>query len=163
MGIKSFISKISALGAKGLIIPDLPLEESRYINLLCKVNNVELIMFISPTSSDERILSIVQKSYGCLYLVSSTGVTGIRDSIDDSVTRISNNVIGDSDKMIMLGFGIAYPEHVRRIMRSNVRINGFVVGSAFIRILSTYLHKNNKDIIDDIGRFCAEMKSVTLE
>jgi len=161
-GIKSFISKISLLGAQGLIIPDLPLEESNYVNLLCKMNNVELIMFISPTSSDERILDIVQKSEGCLYLVSSTGVTGIRDSVDDSITRISNDILIHSNKMVMLGFGIAYPDHVKNIIRSNSRINGFVVGSAFTRILSTYLNKGNHDVVRDVGRFCAQMKSAML-
>lgn len=162
-GIKLFITEIAILGAKGLIIPDLPLEESVYVNYLCKMSNIELILFISPTSSDERILDIVNKSSGCLYLVSSTGVTGIRDTIDKSINRISNDILIDSGKMVILGFGIAYPDHIKQIMKSNISINGFVVGSAFTRILSTYIYSDNKNVINDIGRFCAQMKSATLK
>ncbi len=161
-GIQSFISEIAMLGVQGLIIPDLPLEESGYINSLCKISNLELIMFISPTSSNKRISDIIYKSEGCLYLVSSTGVTGIRDKIDARISRISNEILMYSNKMVMLGFGIAYPDQIKKIIKSSTGINGFVVGSAFIRILSTYIDEGNQNVIHDIGEFCAEMKSATL-
>ena len=60
-GLRSFIREIASLGVKGLIIPDLPLEESDYIIYLCESNEIELILFISPTSCRERILNIIKK------------------------------------------------------------------------------------------------------
>lgn len=160
-GLKSFISEIANLGVRGLIVPDLPLEESDYVIHLCKYHQIELILFISPTSSKKRIGQIVEKSPGCLYLVSSTGVTGIRDKLDENIYSISDEVLKQSTKMTILGFGIANPDSVYRIVKSNSCINGIVVGSAFTKIFSTYIYNNNENVIHDIGYFCHEMKSAT--
>ena len=73
-GIATFIEDISHAGVKGLLIPDLPLEESDYLNFLCNQFNIELIFLIAPTSSSKRIRSIIQKSSGCIYLVSKTEI-----------------------------------------------------------------------------------------
>lgn len=161
-GIDSFIDDITLLNVKGLIIPDLPLEEADYVINLCKSRKLELILFISPTSSSKRISSIIAKAPGCLYLVSSTGVTGIRDSIDDNILHITNNILLDSNKMIMLGFGISTPSQIRNIMSSKLNVNGIVSGSAFTRIFSNYTDDESCDVIRDLGRFCRLMKSATL-
>nr|YP_009394702.1 Tryptophan synthase alpha subunit [Polysiphonia elongata]ARW63264.1 Tryptophan synthase alpha subunit [Polysiphonia elongata] len=159
-GIKSFISEIADFNVRGLIIPDLPLEEADYIINLCKLSQIELILFISPTSSDDRIANIIKKSPGCLYLVSSTGVTGIRDSIDSNVNKISDEILIHTDKMVMLGFGISEPYQVQKIIKSNTSIHGIVVGSAFTKILS--LDNQNRNILQEIRSFCRAMKSATL-
>lgn len=162
-GIKSFIHEIASLNIKGLVIPDLPIEEADYILNLCKISRIELILFISPTSSNSRILNIIKKSPGCLYLVSSTGVTGIRDSIDSNINKIANEILIHSNKMIMLGFGIAKPEQVQDILKSNMSIHGIVVGSAFTKILSKYSNSDkNKDIVREVGSFCVQMKSAAV-
>nr|YP_009395327.1 Tryptophan synthase alpha subunit [Polysiphonia infestans]ARW64307.1 Tryptophan synthase alpha subunit [Polysiphonia infestans] len=160
-GINSFICEISSLNVKGIIIPDLPLEEADYVIALCKSKQIELILFVSPTSSDSRICDIVKKSPGCLYLVSSTGLTGMRESLDNSINQISNKISSKGNKMIMLGFGIASPEQVRIIIESNKSINGIVVGSAFTQILSNYKNDKNCYLVRKVGEFCLKMKSAT--
>nr|YP_009399864.1 Tryptophan synthase alpha subunit [Tolypiocladia glomerulata]ARW69683.1 Tryptophan synthase alpha subunit [Tolypiocladia glomerulata] len=161
-GINIFIKKISQAGAKGLIIPDLPLEEADYVVHLCEINSLELIFFISPTSSTNRILSIANKSPGCLYLVSSTGVTGLRDSVDDNINNISNNILSGSNKMIMLGFGISSPSQVKSLLYSNKNIQGIVVGSAITKIISECFQQDS-DIISTLSKFCSSMKAATFE
>nr|YP_009396552.1 Tryptophan synthase alpha subunit [Vertebrata australis]ARW65738.1 Tryptophan synthase alpha subunit [Vertebrata australis] len=161
-GIKNFIAQISQFGVKGLVIPDLPLEESDYLISICQLYQIELILFISPTSSSERISDILDKSPGCIYLVSSTGVTGMRDSIDKNIDYISSELILNSSKMLMLGFGISNPDQIKHIIQSKPNINGIVVGSAFTKILSNYLIDSKMLLMDSIRSFCRKMKSATL-
>lgn len=157
-GLKRFIYEISQRGAKGLIIPDLPIEEIDYVAYLCNYFSLELILFISPTSSTERIENIISKAPGCIYLVSSTGVTGIRGTIDHDMIKISNYVSSKSGKLLMLGFGISSPDHIIDISAQNCSIDGIVVGSAFTRILSKYNFGNDMVVIDQLGHFCERMK-----
>jgi len=88
-GISCFIQDLFECGAKGLIIPDLPLEETDYLIMLCNKFDIELILFIAPTSSKARISSIISKSSDCIYLVSSTGVTGIRNEIEGRIDQLA--------------------------------------------------------------------------
>nr|QCI08192.1 Tryptophan synthase alpha subunit [Pterothamnion crispum] len=157
-GIKKFIREISIMGAKGLIIPDLPLEEADLLINICKLNLIELILFIAPTSSMKRIKVIVDKSPGCIYLVSTTGVTGIRNKIDYNIAKLSNYIKQVSNKLIILGFGISTPEHVSTIAKWN--IDGIVIGSAFIKKLNdTPLN----EAIESVGTFCKSLKNATMD
>nr|QCI07811.1 Tryptophan synthase alpha subunit [Pleonosporium borreri] len=134
-GLSDFIISIAKYGVKGLVIPDLPLEEVDYILSLCKSSNIELILFIAPTSSSNRISSILSKSPGCIYLVSSTGVTGTRKVINSSINNLSHYIKSNTDKQIMLGFGISSVDQVSEISKWN--IDGIVIGSAFIKTIKT--------------------------
>nr|YP_009394492.1 Tryptophan synthase alpha subunit [Vertebrata thuyoides]ARW63054.1 Tryptophan synthase alpha subunit [Vertebrata thuyoides] len=160
-GVNNFIATISKLGVKGLVIPDLPFEEADYIIYVCHIYKIELILFISPTSSRNRIINIIDKSPGCLYLVSSTGVTGIRDSMDENINYVSNQIVQNSDKMVMIGFGISNPEQVKNIIQSPLNVNGIVVGSAFTKIFTSYCNDTTINLIDSVRSFCREMKSAT--
>lgn len=150
-GLSSFIQSISEYGAKGLVVPDLPLEEIDYVLSLCIQNNIELILFIAPTSSYDRISNILSKSLGCIYLVSSTGVTGTRNIINSNINQLSKHIKSTTNKKIMLGFGISSVEHVNIV--SQWSIDGIVVGSAFINIIS-------KDTsLKLLSNFCRSLKN----
>nr|YP_009313449.1 Tryptophan synthase alpha subunit [Galaxaura rugosa]SCW21703.1 Tryptophan synthase alpha subunit [Galaxaura rugosa] len=154
-GTQSFISDIASAGIKGLIIPDLPLEESDYLISLCKKVSIELILLITPTSSDERIQKILNKSQGIIYIVSSTGLTGIRNNIRSDMKNFVSNVRKKTDKALILGFGISQIRHVEQIV--NWDIDGIVIGSAFVRYLS-------EDDLDNglkkIEKFCSSVSDV---
>ncbi len=156
VGLSDFILSISNHGVKGLVIPDLPIEEVDYVLGLCEHYCIELILFISPTSSSNRIAHILSKSSGCIYLVSSTGVTGTRKFINSSINDLSNYIKSNTDKQIMLGFGISSVEQVSEI--SNWNIDGIVIGSAFIKtikkdsslsLLSNFCYKIKQAIQDN--------------
>nr|YP_010851169.1 Tryptophan synthase alpha subunit [Aphanocladia delicatula]WGH14144.1 Tryptophan synthase alpha subunit [Aphanocladia delicatula] len=159
-GLSYFIQEISQLGVKGLIIPDLPIEETEYVLNLCCFYKLELIFFVSPTSSKTRITNIIAQAPGCVYLVSSTGVTGIRDDISSDIYCISDHINAQTDKVIMLGFGISSPLQVANILETSLNIDAIVVGSAFTNILSYYSHDNSIDVIQKLGHFCKQMKEV---
>nr|YP_009396755.1 Tryptophan synthase alpha subunit [Ophidocladus simpliciusculus]ARW65941.1 Tryptophan synthase alpha subunit [Ophidocladus simpliciusculus] len=154
-GTNRFISEISQLGIKGLVIPDLPIEETEYITHLCILFNIELILFIAPTSSKDRVCNILSKAPGCVYLVSNTGVTGIRHQVSNNIDILSSYIKSYTSKLVMLGFGISTSSQVSQISQWN--IDGIVVGSAFIRILSSNLSSEEK--LENLGSFCMEMKS----
>nr|YP_010851565.1 Tryptophan synthase alpha subunit [Echinothamnion hystrix]WGH14540.1 Tryptophan synthase alpha subunit [Echinothamnion hystrix] len=157
-GIHRFIQEISQFGVKGLIVPDLPIEETKYIARLCRYYELELILFISPTSSQNRINTIVSQAQGCIYLVSNTGVTGMRNYINYDIHCISSYIYSKTNKLIMLGFGISSPIQVSNILKFKLNIDAMVVGSAFINILSRYSDDNDLNLIEELGSFCKQMK-----
>lgn len=154
-GIDLFIKEIANAGAKGLIIPDLPIEEADYFIALCKLYKIELILFIALTSSEERIKQILFKAPGCIYLVSSYGVTGHRDRLNEGVSQVITKIKKYSDKPIMLGFGISNEYHVSDIMKSNLEVDAIVMGSAFIKkIADSSAHDGYSNVKD----FCQSIK-----
>nr|QCI07619.1 Tryptophan synthase alpha subunit [Nitophyllum punctatum] len=155
-GLDKFVCEISCNGAKGLIVPDLPIEETDYLIYLCSIYNIELILFIAPNSSNKRISMILSKSPGCLYLVSSKGVTGLRSNINISIKAFSSSIKSRTEKLLMLGFGISSPEQVSELI--NFDIDGIVIGSAFIQILVD-TNLDNKSILNKIGSFCYTIKN----
>nr|YP_010851367.1 Tryptophan synthase alpha subunit [Echinothamnion hookeri]WGH14342.1 Tryptophan synthase alpha subunit [Echinothamnion hookeri] len=157
-GIRHFIQEISQFGVKGLIIPDLPIEETNYVSRLCSYYDLELILFIAPTSSQTRVNNIVSQAPGCIYLVSNTGVTGIRDYINYDIGYISNHIYFKTNKLIMLGFGISSPIQVSNILKSKLNIDAIVVGSAFTNILSQCSDDSIVNSIQELGCFCKQMK-----
>nr|YP_010850377.1 Tryptophan synthase alpha subunit [Lophurella caespitosa]WGH13156.1 Tryptophan synthase alpha subunit [Lophurella caespitosa] len=157
-GVHHFIQEISKFSVKGLIIPDLPIEETNYISRLCGYYELELILFISPTSSQNRVDNIVSQAQSCIYLVSNTGVTGIRNYINYDIHFMSDYIHSKTSKSIMLGFGISSPIQVSNILKSELKIDAIVVGSAFTNILSHYSDDNDLNLIEELGDFCKQMK-----
>nr|YP_010952172.1 tryptophan synthase alpha subunit [Gloiopeltis furcata]WMP13841.1 tryptophan synthase alpha subunit [Gloiopeltis furcata] len=153
-GVSTFIAQIANSGASGLIVPDLPLEEADYLTELCNKFHIELILFIAPSSSPTRIQSIVSKSPGCLYLVSSYGVTGLRTNLNYEINELAKEVKSKTDKLVILGFGISDAEQAAKV--SQWDIDGIVIGSAFIRSMS---NNNESDAINSLGSFCRAVKN----
>lgn len=155
-GIDSFIKDIAEAGVKGLIIPDLPIEESDYFITVCNYYSIELILFISPASPDKRIQEILLKAPGCIYLVSSYGVTGLRNKIGSHLFQLIKKIKNTTNKQIMLGFGISNAQQVSEIMNYNLDIDAIVMGSAFIKMISSSCKNNN---YQDLSIFCEQLKS----
>ena len=154
-GISIFIKEIADAGAKGLIIPDLPIEEADYFIALCNLHNIELILFISLTSSEARIKQILLKAPGCIYLVSSYGVTGERRNLHKGLSCIIAKIKKYSDKPIMLGFGISNENQIVQIVKSNLAVDAIVMGSAFIKKIT---EDNLNNSFDNIKDFCQKIK-----
>ncbi len=129
-GIKKFCEDASNNGASGLIVPDVPLEEyeSFYTD---DFKNFEKILLTTPTSPDERIKEIDQKSEGFVYCVSVTGTTGARNSFNESVLKNLERTYSFITKNKMLiGFGISNPENIKTFFPY---CDGVIVGSAVIK------------------------------
>ena len=154
-GIHSFIKEIAEAGVKGLIIPDLPVEESDYVISICHYYELELILFISPASSEARIQKTILKAPGCIYLVSSYGVTGLRDNLGLHLFDFVKKIKDKTSKRIMLGFGISNDKQVAEIMKYNLDIDAIVMGTAFIRQITYGYSKND---YKQMSAFCQNIK-----
>jgi tryptophan synthase alpha chain len=157
-GMERFLIDIANAGIKGLIIPDLPLEESDYIISLCSELSIELILLITPTSSSNRIASILNKSSDVIYVVSTIGVTGIRKEIDSEMREFIKKIKSQTNKLLILGFGISTVEHVNQVSKWD--INGIVIGSAFVKLLA---ENNINDQFQPLRMFCYSVKQALVD
>ena len=153
-GEKEFIKKASEVNVSGLIIPDLPLEESEKLSQECKAYNIDLIMLISPTSDKERIEKLAKASSGFIYLVSSTGVTGVRSSFSEKLGNILDKLKTVTRIPVAVGFGVSKKEHIRELKAINV--DAAIVGSAIIKIIDEY-KQDREALIGKIGEYIDEL------
>jgi tryptophan synthase alpha chain len=109
-GVDRFARDFSEAGVDGIIVPDLPIEESGLIEAACRQNSLDTIQLVAPTSTGERIAAICEKTGGFLYCVSSTGVTGIRDIDYRPVSEVIRTVRDYSSIPVAIGFGIGSPQ-----------------------------------------------------
>lgn len=153
-GVENFVEKIALSGAKGLLVPDLPFEESEDLLKLCTLNKIELILLVAPTSSSERIKMIAQKAQGCLYIVAANGVTGLKSNFDIEVQKLINKVKDITKKPIIVGFGVSNASQAALIKSWGV--SGVVLGSAFVKQLEGY---SEQECLSNFQTFCKEIKS----
>lgn len=150
-GAEKFISACSKIGIDGLILPDLPYEEKEEFQPLCKKYGVELISLIAPTSKN-RIAMIAKEAEGFIYLVSSLGVTGMRNEITTDLASIVQTIRENTEIPCAIGFGISTPEQAQKMANLS---DGAIVGSAIIKIMEKY----GKDAPDYVGEFVKSMKN----
>ncbi len=132
-GIKKFLQQIASAGVRGLVVPDLPLEEATDLIQSAAALGIEVILLVAPTSSKERIEAIAHSSQGFIYLVSVTGVTGMRSQLQVRVKDLLTQMRSVTDKPIGIGFGISKPEQARQAMDWGA--DAVIVGSAFVKRL----------------------------
>src|SRR5919202_1293994 len=153
-GIEVFLKQIAEVGIKGLVVPDLPLEEASALLTPAAEIGIEVVFLVAPTSPKERIEAIARQSQGFIYLVSVTGVTGMRNQLESRVQDILQQMRAVTDKPIGVGFGISQPEHARTV--KNWGADAVIVGSAFVKRLADGTPSEG---LSAIGEFCQNLKS----
>lgn len=152
-GIDEFLRQVADAGVKGLVVPDLPLEEAESLLKPAICYGIEVILLVAPTSPPERIAAIAQQSQGFIYLVSTTGVTGIRTQIESRVKDLLLELRAVTDKPIGVGFGISQPEHARQMMEWGA--DAAIVGSAMVKRLA---EGSPEQGLQALGEFCRTLK-----
>ncbi|MCM3713586.1 tryptophan synthase subunit alpha [Alkalihalobacillus oceani] len=127
-GERRFTEEAAELGIDGVLVPDLPYEESEELSGLCHEKELVLISLVAPTSR-ERMVKIAERAEGFLYCVSSLGVTGARSKLDPRVYDFLTTVREASRIPTAVGFGISTAEQVKVM---NEHADGVVVGSALV-------------------------------
>jgi tryptophan synthase alpha chain len=129
MGLEKFASAAASAGVDGVLITDLPPEESDdYCQILAAVH-LDTIFLGAPTSTDERLAKIAAVSSGFLYLISRTGVTGAKDALPDDLPALLRRARKVTQLPIAVGFGISLPGHVSVL---GGLADAAVVGSALV-------------------------------
>jgi tryptophan synthase alpha chain len=157
-GIENFLKDIVDAGAKGLVVPDLPLEEVEGLLKPAIAHGIEVTLLVAPTSPKERIEAIAAQSQGFIYLVSVTGVTGIRSQIESRVQALLTELRGVTDKPIGVGFGISQPGQARQMMEWGA--DAVIVGSAFVKRLAEGSPEQGLVAIES---FCRSLKAAISE
>lgn len=153
-GIKPFLGKIAAAGVRGLVVPDLPLEEAEELIQTAASFGIEVILLVAPTSSQDRIIAIARQSQGFIYLVSVTGVTGVRAQIQNRVKDLITDLRNVTDKPIGVGFGISGPEQAHQVMEWGA--DAVIVGSAFVKRLA---EGSPTEGLQAVEQLCQELKT----
>jgi tryptophan synthase alpha chain len=139
-GVNKFCADAQASGADGVLVVDLPPEESAEMTTGQQEADFPLIRLIAPTTPKERMHRIAEAAYGFLYLISKTGVTG-SDGLDlDNIATRTASVKAVTDLPVCVGFGISADSEVRSIAAV---ADGVVIGSAFERLVEENLHQSN--------------------
>jgi tryptophan synthase alpha chain len=134
MGTDTFVARAAEAGVDGVLLLDLPIEESSSMHGALDGRGLDQIFLVSPTTADERLREAARLGRGFLYAISRLGVTGTRDTVSTSAAPLVSRFreVSGTTLPIALGFGISKPEHVRQVMQY---ADAAVVGSAIVRVI----------------------------
>jgi len=131
-GLKTFAADAKSAGADGVLVLDLPPEESAAYKKIMDAAALKTIYLVAPTSTDERIMKIARYSTGFIYCVSRTGVTGMAKSRFGELGGLVKRIRKHSDLPVAVGFGVSDKSQVRAIGRI---ADAVVVGSAIVKVI----------------------------
>jgi tryptophan synthase alpha chain len=133
MGADAFVARAATAGIDGVLLLDLPIEESATVQRALDGQGVDQIFLVSPTTSDARLQEASRLGRGFLYAISRLGVTGTRPSVAASAAPLVQRIRAVSDLPIALGFGVSRPEHVAEVTSF---ADAAVVGSAIVQVIA---------------------------
>jgi tryptophan synthase alpha chain len=136
-GIERFCLDAVSAGIDGLVIADLPYEESAPFRAAAQEAGMALIMMISQTTSPERLDQIIRVASGFIYLVAVKGITGVRTGVDKEAVSLLQAVQQKTRVPVAPGFGISNPGQVREWAAAGA--DAVIVGSAIVRTLEENL------------------------
>ncbi|HEY2571170.1 MAG TPA: tryptophan synthase subunit alpha, partial [Solirubrobacteraceae bacterium] len=130
-GLERFVEMLVEVGASGLIVPDLPLEEAPGTLQACDERGLALVPLVAPTTPDDRLQSIGVRARGFLYTVSLTGTTGERAALAGGLPAVVARASAHTEVPVAVGFGIATPEQARAAAAAGA--DGVIVGTRLVR------------------------------
>ncbi len=134
-GVSRFAEDASQAGVSGLIVPDLPHEESGVLREAALAAGLDLIPLVAPTTTASRLKKIAADATGFIYCVSVTGVTGAREEIKTDLVNFTAMVRQYMTLPLAVGFGIAGPEQAARVA---VHCDAVVIGSTIIKVIAEH-------------------------
>ncbi|MFL2640725.1 MAG: tryptophan synthase subunit alpha [Dehalococcoidia bacterium] len=151
-GIQDLAKTCKSCGVDGLIVPDLPPEESNLLENALNDYGINLIYLLAPTSGSDRITQVIKHTKSFIYCVSVAGVTGARSTLDMQGIELVKKVKQETDMPVALGFGISTPLHVREV--SGVA-DAVIIGSAFVDKINKNLEG---DLAEAIKAYVSDLK-----
>jgi len=131
-GISNLGREMEEAGIEGVIVPDLPFEESSPLKEILSSHEVDLIYLVAPPTGNRRMLKICQHSQGFIYLVSLSGVTGMRQKLPENLADYIKKVREITAKPLCVGFGISNTRQASKIAEYS---DGIIVGSMLINLI----------------------------
>lgn len=131
-GLEAFCCACAEASVDGLIVPDLPPDEGEDLGSFARQHKLDLIYLLAPTSTQERVRLVAEKSSGFIYLVSLTGVTGPRETLPPGLDSFVARVRRQTTQPLCVGFGISTPEQAYEVAKL---ADGVIVGSRLIQLI----------------------------
>ena len=148
VGLKQFIDNAARAGVDGLLVLDLPPEESENYEALMAVAGLCNIYLIAPTTPEERMALIAKRARGFIYYVSREGVTGMQSKVSDTIASMTAKIRARTTLPIAVGFGVSNPEQARTVAQFAEAV---VVGSAIVNQIAE--HGRSADIVPIVSDF----------
>ncbi len=152
VGIENFIRDAARSGVDGLLVLDLPPEESENYEALMASAGLCPIYLIAPTTPEDRIAIIAPRARGFIYYVSREGVTGMQAQISDTIGEMTAKIRAHSDLPIAVGFGISNPEQARTVAQ---HAEAIVVGSAVVNRIAQL--GRSPELVPQVSAFVASL------
>ena len=147
-GLKQFIADCAQAGVDGLLVLDLPPEESDNYEALMRAAGLCNIYLVAPTTPEDRIALIVKRATGFIYYVSREGVTGMQAKVSDTIAERTRQIRAHTALPIAVGFGISNPEQARAVAQ---HAEAIVVGSAVVNQIAE--HGHSADLVPVVSAF----------
>ena len=153
-GVEQFIRDAARAGVDGLLVLDLPPEESGSYEALMRQAGLCNIYLVAPTTPDDRIELIVKRGAGFVYYVSREGVTGMQTQVADTIAQMTAKIRAHTSLPIAVGFGISTPEQAKIVAASAEAV---VVGSAIVNQIAQ--HGGSLDLVSKVASFVNSLRS----
>jgi tryptophan synthase alpha chain len=147
-GVGSFICDAAASGIDGVLVLDLPPEESENYESLMKTAGLSVIYLVAPTTPEDRIAMIVKRACGFIYYVSREGVTGMQKNLSESIGEMTGKIRAYTDLPIAVGFGISNPEQAKAVA---AHAEAIVVGSAVVNEIAA--RGGSPELVPAVAKF----------
>lgn len=149
-GTERFVSRAREAGLDGVLVVDLPLEESTWLKPLTDKAGIAWIYLITPTTPQARIKAMDEQGSGFLYYVSVTGVTGERSALPPDLVLTCEKIRSSTRLPLVVGFGVSNPEQAAWLKPC---VDGVVVGSAIVSRIQ------NGDTVNELGCWMEDMRA----
>ncbi|MEN9675331.1 MAG: hypothetical protein RIS76_1227 [Verrucomicrobiota bacterium] len=152
VGLEAFIGDCAAAGVDGLLVLDLPPEESGNYEALMEAAGLCPIYLIAPTTPPDRIALIAPRARGFIYYVSREGVTGMQSKVSDTIGEMTARIRAHSGLPIAVGFGISNPDQARQVAE---HAEAIVVGSAIVNRIAEL--GRSPRLVPEVSAFVASL------
>jgi len=146
-GPERFFDRCRSSGVLGVVVPDVPVEEAGDLQATARVRGVDVILLAAPTSTDARLARIAAAGSGFIYCVSTTGVTGARQSLRGDLPEFVARIRRHTDLPLAVGFGVSTPEQAEEVAGY---ADGVIIGSALVDVVAR--NERLEDALAEIGR-----------
>jgi tryptophan synthase alpha chain len=148
VGLEKFINEAARAGVDGLLVLDLPPEESDNYEALMRKAGLCHIYLIAPTTPEDRMELIVKRGSGFIYYISREGVTGMQSQVATNLASQIAKIRAHTSLPIAIGFGISNPDQAKLVAEEG---DACVVGSAIVNQIAT--HGKSPDLVAHVGAF----------
>lgn len=157
-GPEEFVEAAADAGISGFVVPDLPVNESEPMYEACREHGLDLIFIVAPTTTPERLESMLDRTTGFVYVQGRLGTTGARDEVSENTPEALER-LQDADVPKAVGFGISSGEQARKVVASGA--DGVIVGSAYVDIIAEGVENDlpTAEVADRLEALAAELKA----